>query len=546
MFKSIRKGGRIAAVTIGIVAALMPLAAPVALADGLPTPELEKSYTFKNTSIEALTDDEDHAILRTYQRTDDEDEDYSTVGYSVLDLSNGSTKDIKIPKASLESVQTQAGCVTWLDGNNLAIYSVDDQKTSTHPIELKKYAETYVELSTNGKVAAIAYKNGHFDLKRIDVYDLEANKMIESYKCGKNDESYLLSNDGKRLYVTSLGDNGSSKLTTIDTSSGSRKTQTIPFTGSKFMVRKAGSDTVYVGGNTCDTLAKFDYDGNVEFLADGQLFNFVIPNDNFLFAAKISRKNNEADWDSIQYVMLNDRGEETGTVSPAFKDTDDSHYGFWDFSEHGNMTLVSLSKRVASNSESNSDSEADAEDSKTTTSIYLAETSTGQKTKLPIKTVPNMTENVNELQFIDGDQKILVAYYDKNDSDKLHIDILRSNIPHSVIDDALFFTKNNLPVVIGGGIVLVLVIGGTLIVCARRRKKRSGIKGDASDKAPKAKKQKHNLRKKKAQPEIVSTASAGSTLQPQAPVSATKFCRHCGTPLVPEAKFCPKCGYPIE
>lgn len=338
--------------------------------------------------------------MRAYQRNDDEDDDYSTVGYSVLDLSNGSTKDIKIPKASLESVHMQAGCVTWLDGNNLTIYSVDDQKTSTHPIELKKYAETYVELSTNGKVAAIAYKNEHFDLKRIDVYDLEANKMIESYKCGKNGKGCLLSNDGKRLYVTSLGDNGSSKLTTIDTSSGSTKTQIIPVTGGKIMVRKAGSGTVYVGGYTCDTLAKFDYDGNVEFLANGQLFNFVIPYDNFLFAAKISRKNNEADWDSIHYAMLNDRGEEIGTVSPAFKDTDDSHYGFWDFSEHGDMTLVSLEKRVASNSESNSDSEADAEDSKTSISAYLAETSTGQKTKLPIK-----TENVRELQFIDGDQK---------------------------------------------------------------------------------------------------------------------------------------------
>lgn len=542
MFKSIRKGGRIAAATIGIVAALTPLAAPpAALADGLPTPELEKSYTFKNTTIEALTDNEDHAILRTYQRTDDEDEDYSTVGYSVLDLSNGSTKDIKIPKASLESVQTQAGCVTWLDGSNLAIYSVDDQKTSTHPIELKKYAEAYVELSTNGKVAAIAYENEDSDLKRIDVYDLEANKMIESYKCGKNDERYLLSNDGKRLYVISLGDNGSSKLTTIDTSSGSRKTQTIPFTGGNFMVREAGSDTVYVGGSICDTLAKFDYDGNVEFLADGQLFNFAIPYDNFLFAAKISRKNNKADYDSIQYALINDNGEEIGTVSPAFKDTDDSHYGFRDFSEHGDMTLVSLEKRVASNSESNSNSGADAEDSKTSISAYLAETSTGQKTKLPIK-----TENVRELQFIDGDQKIFAAYEDKNDSDKLHIDIYKSNIPHSIIGDAIFFAKNNLPVVIGGGIVLVLVIGGTLIVCARRRKKRSGVKGNASDKAPKAKKQKHDLRKKNAQPEIVSTASAGGIPQPQAPVSAPKFCHHCGTPLVPEAKFCPKCGHPVE
>ncbi len=143
-------------------------------------------------------------------------------------------------------------------------------------------------------------------------------------------------------------------------------------------------------------------------------------------------------------------------------------------------------------------------------------------------------------------KKILAAYQGRDDSDKLHIDIYKSNIPHSIIGDAIFFAKNNLPIVIGGGIVLVLVIGGTLIVCVRRRKKRSGVKGDASDKAPKAKKQKHGLRKKKAQPEIVSTASAGGIPQPQAPVSAPKFCRHCGTPLVPEAKFCPKCGHPVE
>lgn len=158
MFKSIRKGGRIAAVTIGIVAALMPLAAPVALADGLPTPELEKSYTFKNTTIEALTDDEGNAILRTYQRSDDEDDDYSTVGYSVLDLSNGSTKDIKIPKASLESVQAQAGCVTWLDGNNLAIYSVDDQKTSTHPIELKNMQKHMLSFQRTAKLPPLHTK----------------------------------------------------------------------------------------------------------------------------------------------------------------------------------------------------------------------------------------------------------------------------------------------------------------------------------------------------------------------------------------------------
>lgn len=52
MFKSIQKSGRIAAVAIGLIAALSPFAAPpAALAGGsVPTPELEKSYSFKTSS----------------------------------------------------------------------------------------------------------------------------------------------------------------------------------------------------------------------------------------------------------------------------------------------------------------------------------------------------------------------------------------------------------------------------------------------------------------------------------------------------------------
>ena len=67
MFKSIRKGGRIAAVTIGIVAALTPLATPpAALADGLPTPELEKSLTVDvegQDSSAWFTDDGNYAVI---------------------------------------------------------------------------------------------------------------------------------------------------------------------------------------------------------------------------------------------------------------------------------------------------------------------------------------------------------------------------------------------------------------------------------------------------------------------------------------------------
>ncbi len=70
MFKSIRKGGRIIAATIGIVAALTPLAAPpAALADGLPTPELEKSLTVDVEGQDTYawaTDDGNYAIIADY------------------------------------------------------------------------------------------------------------------------------------------------------------------------------------------------------------------------------------------------------------------------------------------------------------------------------------------------------------------------------------------------------------------------------------------------------------------------------------------------
>lgn len=56
MFKSIQKSGRIAAVAIGLIAALSPLAAPpAALASGsVPTPKLEKSYSFKTSGEDSF------------------------------------------------------------------------------------------------------------------------------------------------------------------------------------------------------------------------------------------------------------------------------------------------------------------------------------------------------------------------------------------------------------------------------------------------------------------------------------------------------------
>lgn len=111
MFKSIRKGGRIAAVTIGIVAALTPLAAPAALADGLPTPELDKSLTVDVEGEDPsawFTDDGNYAIISDYDYDldDNDNANYVYYGYSRLDLKSGEVTPIDIPKSCLSDVQS--------------------------------------------------------------------------------------------------------------------------------------------------------------------------------------------------------------------------------------------------------------------------------------------------------------------------------------------------------------------------------------------------------------------------------------------------------
>lgn len=158
--------------------------------------------------------------------------------------------------------------------------------------------------------------------------------------------------------------------------------------------------------------------------------------------------------------------------------------------------------------------------------------------------------------------KILIAYPDEKHFDKPHIDIYKSNIHYSPIEKLIFFAQDNMPIVVGGGIAAVLmIIGGIAVVCIHR-KKRAAAQTSIAGTTPKAKKHKRSRNKKHAQQEQVAQQSSADSAfdtqwQPsgepladisQQPVasSAPKFCRHCGSPLVPEAKFCPKCGHPVE
>lgn len=159
MFKRIQKSGRIAAVAIGLIAALSPLAAPpAALAGGsVPTPELEKSYSFKvssDNSYISTGDDSKFGYLYDY----DEDDGYNLKSVSLVNFKDGSTNPIAIPDKSLGSAcPTSNNQLYWQDGNNLVVFSPDSQSQTVHPISSAKYAYTDVIVSYDGNRAAVEH-----------------------------------------------------------------------------------------------------------------------------------------------------------------------------------------------------------------------------------------------------------------------------------------------------------------------------------------------------------------------------------------------------
>ena len=126
MFKSIHKSGRIAAVAIGLIAALSPLAAPpAALASGsAPTPELEKSYNFKVSS--------EYSDIRTNGHTKfgylyDCDDDFNRKTISLINFDDGSMSPIDISDECLDyAYLTDSDQST---GKTVIIYSYSHQTT---------------------------------------------------------------------------------------------------------------------------------------------------------------------------------------------------------------------------------------------------------------------------------------------------------------------------------------------------------------------------------------------------------------------------------
>lgn len=540
MFKSVRKGGKIAAVAIGIVAALTPLAAPpAALADGLPTPELEKSLTVDVEGEDPsawFTDDGNYAVIKDYDYDLDDNDNNVYYGYSRLDLKSGEVTPIDIPKSCLSDVQStwDNKYLYWLEDGKVIVYSVEDQQRIAHPIHAKESDVSLSELSEDGNTLTAYCSNGKYG--EVCVFNLQSNKKTFTYKFEKDDLNAVLSRDGKRLYVCS-----NRKLKIIDIPDGSTSIKEIPGnTQCNTVTRAYGSDKLFIETLSDDddspysTCFMADYDGNIDKVADGNKIGIYNWGNNWgkYFLALTGENGDTIVIDShsgkqIRYVIRND-GEMPFDIS--------------DISRNGDIALAGISA-------------CDLDDN--SSAIRLIDTKTGQRVDCKIK-----SDSFCIPELIDNDQKIIVDYSDVEDPTKMHIDIYKSNIHYSPIEKLIFFAQDNMPIVVGSGIAAVLmIIGGIAVVCIRR-KKRAAAQTNIAGTAPKAKKHKRSRHKKHAQQEqVAQQSSADSAFDtqwqssgepltdiPQQPFasSAPKFCRHCGTPLVPEAKFCPKCGHPVE
>ena len=532
MFKSIQKSGRIAAVAIGLIAALSPLAAPpAALAGGsVPTPELEKSYSFKvssDNSFISTCDDSKFGYLYDYDY--DDDEGYNLKSVSLVNFKDGSTSPIAIPDKSLGSAcPTSNNQLYWKDGNNLVVFSPDNQSQTVHPISSAKYAYTDVIVSYDGNRAAVEHYDYESELKKIEIYDLKSDKLIQTYQSDKDDSYCYYSDDMSHLYflpydvekgVVSLRvfncDTGSTELKTVNVKKDDRSSDI------DHIVTSSYSDDIYLQSDTA--LIKADRDGNM---------NVLFNDDDHAPEWPYSYPSAEL------YVLYTKKGS-----NDLFEENDGDYYLN---EKDANLSVYDLKSDKIISSIAYPFGEGYLSDISHDGSILLGKYSDDDKYSACLVDAQTGAKSEFDshwcsLSFMNGDRKILATYFDDDDPTTLHVNIYKSKIAHSLPEDVLYFVQTHLPFVIGGGVAIVLIIGGVTIVLCVRKKHAKAANGMATA-TPKLQR-KQRRRQKRAQQNAV--APAAPTM-PAAPTEPARFCRHCGTPLVPEAQFCPTCGQKVD
>lgn len=533
MFKSIQKSGRIAAVAIGLLAALSPLAAPsTALADGsAPIPKLEKSYSFKVSSDNSFIgmSHTKFSYLRDY------DDDYNLKSITLINFNDGSSSPIAIPEKSLDSAyRTDSGQLYWVDGNNLVVFSPDSQTQAVHPIASAKYSYIVATVSYDGKRAAVEHYDDEGDPKKVEIYDLKSDELIQTYQSNKDDSSlinggstYQYSKDMSRLYA--LQDNtkeGVVALRVFNCDTGSTELKTVNV---KKYHRSSYIDWVLYSWNSDDiylmndiALIKADRDGNMSVLFndDEQSPGLYSSAAAELFSVYTKKGSNDLFEEDNGFYSRNEEDSNLGVYNPnSGKVISSIAYPFGD----GYLSDISHDGGVLLGEYSGDDR----------SSACLVDAQTGTKSEFD--------SHWCNLSFMNGDRKILATYFDDDDPTTLHVNIYKSNIPHSLPDDVLYFVQTHLPFVIGGGVAIVLIIGGAIVILCIR-KKRTRTANDMAAATPMPQRKQRRRQKHAQQNAVVPTAPAMQA----APAEPARFCRHCGTPLVPEAQFCPTCGQKVD
>lgn len=536
MFKSIQKSGRIAAVAIGLIAALSPLAAPpAALAGGsVPTPELEKSYSFKVSS--------EYSFIGMSYRTKfsylrDYDDDYNLKSITLINFNDGSSSPIAIPEKSLDSAyRTDSGQLYWVDGNNLVVFSPDSQTQAVHPIASAKYSHIVATVSYDGKRAAVEHYDNEDNPKKVEIYDLKSDELIQTYQSNKDDSSlinggstYQYSKDMSRLYA--LQDNtkeGVVALRVFNCDTGSTELKTVNV---KKDQRSSYIDRVLYSWNSDDiylmsdiALIKADRDGNMSVLFndDEQSPGLYLSAAAELFSVYTKKGSNDLFDEDDGYYYLNKENANLSIYDlKSDKIISSIAFPFGD----GHLDGISHDGGIMLGTYSDDDKSA----------ACLVDAKTGAKSEFD--------SHWCSPTFMNGDREIWTDYYDE-DSSTLHVNIYKSNIPHSLPDDVLYFVQTHLPLVIGGGVAIVLIIGGAIVILCIRKKRTKAANGPTAA-VPKPQR-KQRRRQKRAQQNAVPPAAPVMPTAPAAPAEPAHFCRHCGTPLVPEAQFCPTCGQKVD
>lgn len=422
MFKSIQKSGRIAAVAIGLIAALSPLAAPpTALAGGsVPTPELEKSYSFKVSS--------EYSFIGMSYRTKfsylrDYDDDYNLKSITLINFNDGSSSPIAIPEKSLDSAyRTDSGQLYWVDGNNLVVFSPDSQTQAVHPIASAKYSHIVATVSYDGKRAAVEHYDNEDNPKKVEIYDLKSDELIQTYQSNKDDSSlinggstYQYSKDMSRLYAlqdnTKEGvvalrvfncDTGSTELKTVNVKKDHRSSHV------DWVLYSWNSDDIYLMSDIA--LIKADRDGNMSVLFndDEQSPGLYSSAAAELFSVYTKKGSNDLFEEDYGFYSRNEEDSNLGVYDPnSGKVISSIAYPFGD----GYLSDISHDGSILLGISSDDDK----------SSACLVDAQTGAKSEFNSRS--------NDLWFMDGDRKILTDYYDEDDSTTLHVNIYKSNIP---------------------------------------------------------------------------------------------------------------------